>query len=81
MTAVFYTAVVIATLYSLFSLLGWYATIIAYQTMRNTVIEYNKRNRFKKAPMPTISFHWYYVILDIVVVVYWIWMIVRCFVG
>jgi len=68
MDEIFYTALVVAIFYSVFSVFSWIGAF-------KTISKIHKRTKrivpVKLKPMA--------IFLDSIALVYWIWMIVRCF--
>lgn len=68
MEAIFYTALVVAILYSTVSVFGWIY-----------LIDTAGRIRERTGKKALIQIKFIPLILDFIVIIYWIWMIVRCF--
>jgi len=69
MDAIFYTALVVMILYTVFSLYGWYCVFVMLDKITTKTGRRHIPIAWKPIPMT----------LDVIMVVYWIWMIVRCF--
>ena len=71
MDAIFYTVLIVAIFYTIFSLYGWINTFY----LAGEISLRSGANIFQIMSWKPIP-----VILDITVTIYWIWMVVRCFV-